>query len=685
MLLSLAKKRRRVYNMWMSEIKIKNFRPFYGDQILNFREDSQEKFTIIEAKSDTGKTTLLSALCWCLYGKDLGDYGKDLKDTNEKSIHPFNLERKDELKDGQNDTLEVEITLNNDRDKNPKYVISRTATCVKNRDKMEYAGNPSLRVEEWQGHKANPIKDPVFSQKVINSILPEDIHMFFLFEGEKLEKIFSFNRKENIQAAIEKISQIQQVKLALDHLQIARDKIYDDKTKGKGDTDIERAQKEIETFQTKIEGLENQKEIFTRGLEQADNTIKEIDTKLSSVNIPLIIEWTKERTNLEKKNKELEGNLKTIQYDVTESLLQNVPIAICSKALNNLLERIEMTSQRNELPPKIKNVYIRELLEKKMCICGRSLNEDENEEAKKATEILNKILCQNDLSELAEKLIEGRYAIKDMFKVFPDKLIKWRGSKLKEITAIQNEINSNLANIEDINKKLSENKQEDIIAKNNERILLVESKEKQLRSITKLENDIIYCKDEIVKRRRIIDDLAKKLKDYNTTKQIADFMDKAYIHLEKINNEILKEVRGKVETRTFDSFMKLHWDKENYKDFSINETYTMSLKDPNGNERIYNIASGTKQVFLLSFIAALAEVSGFKFPILIDTPLANTDNEQRENIATNLPNYLKGNQVVLLVKDQEYTPKFRSLIKDRISQEFRLIKTGGRTEVKPWA
>jgi DNA sulfur modification protein DndD len=144
-------------------------------------------------------------------------------------------------------------------------------------------------------------------------------------------------------------------------------------------------------------------------------------------------------------------------------------------------------------------------------------------------------------------------------------------------------------------------------------------------------------------------------------------------------------VRGKVEKRTFDSFMNLHWDKQNYKDFSINETYTMSLKDPNGNERIHNIASGTKQVFLLSFISALAEVSGFRFPILIDTPLANTDNEQRENIATNLPNYLKGNQVILLVKDQEYTPKFRSLIKDRISQEFRLIKTGGRTEVKPWA
>ena len=83
----------------------------------------------------------------------------------------------------------------------------------------------------------------------------------------------------------------------------------------------------------------------------------------------------------------------------------------------------------------------------------------------------------------------------------------------------------------------------------------------------------------------------------------------------------------------------------------------------------------------MSFIAALVDVSGFKFPIFIDTPLANTDNEQRENIATNLPSYLKGNQVVLLMKDQEYTPVFKKIIKNSVCQEMRFIKRQGKTEV----
>jgi DNA sulfur modification protein DndD len=167
-------------------------------------------------------------------------------------------------------------------------------------------------------------------------------------------------------------------------------------------------------------------------------------------------------------------------------------------------------------------------------------------------------------------------------------------------------------------------------------------------------------------------------------KVIADFMDRAYEHLYQMTDEILEEVRNKVEKKTFESFQKLHWDKHNYKDFEIDEIYNMSLRDSKGNEKIGDISSGTKQVLLLSFIAALADVSGFKFPIFIDTPLANTDNEQRENIWNNLPNFLDGNQVVLLVKDQEYTTKYRSIISKNISQEYRLVKIEGHTEVRQW-
>ena len=100
---------------------------------------------------------------------------------------------------------------------------------------------------------------------------------------------------------------------------------------------------------------------------------------------------------------------------------------------------------------------------------------------------------------------------------------------------------------------------------------------------------------------------------------------------------------------------------------------------------IYNMADSVKQSILLSFIAALSQVSGFEFPVFIDTPLANLDNDQREEVAKNLPTFMEGVQVIMLMKDQEYTPTFRNLIKKRVSKEIRLVKINdGRTEVRKW-
>jgi len=669
--------------MWMSEIKIQNFRPFYGIQIIKFNEDSQDKFTIIEAKSDTGKTTFLSSICWCLYGKDLGEYGIKSTYSTFRSIHPFNLERKDELKEGAVEELLVEITLNNDGDKNPKYVITRKATCIKSEDKMSNMVGPVVTVKEWgRGHQCSTNTDEGMCKKIINSILPEDIHMFFLFEGEKLEKIFSFYNPENIEAAIEKVSQIQHVKSALDHLETVREKIYTQKSAGKKDVEITKIQKQIDTTRGIITEYTEKKKTYSKQLEEADRIIAEIDIYLSNVNVPLINEWAEKRIELEGMNEKLKQESSQLQEETTESLLSEAPLALCCQSLQSLHQRLNVASEGSTLRPDRRNMLINELLKNKKCLCGRSLDENKNEEIKKSVKLLKRLLTQKDNRDFTNFLYEGKFKIDQTLEHLKKDFIKNQDSKHKKLKEINDQIKTNTVNLEILNDNLKTFKIDKVNLKNNERESLNESKRQQYHSIAEIDVKIELAERSIKENKKIIDQRAKSLEDYKQNKIIADFLDKAYIYLEKINNEILEEVRKKVEKSTFDSFLTLHWDTKNYKTFTINENYKMSLKDPSKNERIYNIASGTKQVLLLSFISALADISGFKFPIFIDTPLANTDNSQRENIAINLPDFLKGNQVVLLVKDQEYTQKFRSLIIKRISQELKMVKTGGKTEVK---
>lgn len=665
--------------MWISEINVKNFRPFYGEQQINFDDGSKDKFTIIEAKADTGKTSLLSAISWCLYEKDIGDQDK------KRAHNVFNLQRKDELEEGSIDNLKVEITLNEDDSNLPKYTIERECVFHKAGSRMVPTRIPIVKVIEWDDSNDSVEYDnQAFCKNIINSILPEDIHMFFLFEGEKLEKYFSFNNSENIKSSIEKISQIEHVKSAHLHLKKAREKVHNSKKETRGNSDHERNQSLIDERHLRIEEMEIKLKKANMDIQAAESRIGEIDSELGKVNVPLLKEWASKRTNLEKSNIQLNDNHKTLQKGITSSLVKTAPIAICKSALESMLKRIELTETNNELPPKIKNVYIRELLEKKTCICGRNLDPEFDEDSHEACNLLSEILKQNDLSDLSQVLIEGRYHIIDLLEKIPQVLIEQRVSSLNYLKTIENSINSNTAEIEEINEKAKGIDEKGIKALNEERFRLREGLKKQEQVLGRMNGAVRKVEAEISTLSRENDNIAKKIKGYEQTKITADFMDRAIKLLHSIHKDILGEVRNTVEERTFDSFKNMHWDQKNYIDFSIGVDYKMKLKDENDNEKILDISSGTKQVLLLSYIAALSEVSGFKFPIFIDTPLANTDNEQRMNIAEKLPNYLTDNQVILLVKDQEYTPSFREMIFSRVNQEMRLIKEGSSTEVVPW-
>jgi DNA sulfur modification protein DndD len=665
--------------MWLSEIRIKNFRPFHGEHQILFDKNSKDKFTVIEAKADTGKTSLLSSISWCLYGKDIGDLNKKRLDS------VFNLERKDELEEDDIDNLKVEITLNEDDSNLPKYTIERDCIFQKAGSRMVPKRTPFVKVSEWNDENDVVVYDnQAFCSNVINSILPEDIHMFFLFEGEKLEKYFSFYNNENIKSSIEKISQIEYVRSAHEHLIKARERVYNSKKETNRNKECEMNLQSINELRIRIGDIGNKIKAGKLEVQKAESRIGEIDSQLDKVNKPLLQEWASKRKNLEGSNEELEKNHKTLELELTSSLLKMVPLAICKGTLESMLKNIQQSECNDELPPKIKNVYLRELLEKKICICGRSLDSDFGDESSKACNMLIDLLDQNDLSDYSQLLIEGRYHLLDQLKRIPHELIVLRESKLVNLKDSENTIKVNKAEIEEINEKTKNIDEKGIKALNGERIGLRSGIDAQQQTIGRMEGTVRKLNADISTLSRINDEIAKQMKDYEETKVIADFMDRAIKVLWSIHKEILSEVRDIVENRTFESFKNLHWDQTNYTDFSINADYKMSLKDDNGNEKVFDISSGTKQVLLLSYIAALSEVSGFKFPIFIDTPLANTDNEQRINIAEKFPRYLRDNQVILLVKDQEYTSSFREKISERVNQEMRLVKEGASTKVTSW-
>jgi len=51
--------------MILEEIRLTDFRCFYGENVITFSSDPDRNATLIYAENGVGKTTLLNALLWC--------------------------------------------------------------------------------------------------------------------------------------------------------------------------------------------------------------------------------------------------------------------------------------------------------------------------------------------------------------------------------------------------------------------------------------------------------------------------------------------------------------------------------------------------------------------------------------------------------------------------------------------
>jgi DNA sulfur modification protein DndD len=663
--------------MWISEIKIKNFRPFYGLNkpfIVELNKSTKDKFTIIEAKSDVGKTTFLSALAWCFYGIETSK-------AHNQSLGPFCIARRHEMKDKEIEDMFVEITLNDSKNDDPVYVIKRSELYQKIGKDIHSMKESTLEITEWEDNNSRIIPDYSLNN-VINGILPKDIHLFFMFEGEKLEKHFSFNNNDNIKQAIERTSQIQQIKTSIKHLMQVRDNVWTS-DEDSVDSEIEGIQHEIKQEDDYILRNEEKVSKSKKEIGEAESKFKDIEKFLEEFNIPYINELSLQEKELRLQVEELEGNIKNTKKGLKERILSKAPLAICHSILIKLLDRLNEEKEKDKLEPNIENRYLKELIRQKKCVCGRTLNPKTKADCS-CIKLINEKLKQNDISEMREIILDGRYRLEDIKEKIIPEFINYSDDMNNNIKKMEENIATKQKRLEDIDKKLKGTDKKTITDKQEEKNILNTAIKEQTKSVARLESAINQKKVTISQLRQKLDKLGKTKKGTEKKKRIADFLDRSIKVLEKMQLDILNEVRDKVQEKTWEYFSTLHWDKLKYRSFEINEDYDLRLNDAKSTNWMHNLASGPKQLLLLSFIAALSEISGFRFPVFIDTPFANIDNEQRENVAKMLPEYLKGNQVIMLMKDQEYTPNIRSLMKKRIAQEMRFTRIQNVTEVKKW-
>lgn len=643
--------------MLIEKLKLLNYRQFLDEEIEFPHSKKGKHITVIQGANGSGKTNILNAITWCLYGKEmhLGDKNKGLPILSTAAIN--------KLKPSAACDVTVELTILDEEKK--RMIFKRRATYRKGTsDILEKLGTTKFDIFYQEGQD---MKRSEYPGVLVSRYLPEDIQNYFFFDCERLDDYFkSSSKHQPIKKEVFRISQLVLFEDVLAHLK-KRNTEYAKQLK----QDNPQAEETLKLINIKEKALQTaREELDTLRVKEkeAEGLEKEISEKLKSYpSRQEVNELQLRREKLSNLSRELEKEIKKAQEDQKDFLIESAPQIICYEPIEYALNLISGKIDKGEIPPDLKRDFLEKLLESNFCICGTGLSKGSKTRAE-----VEKLLKECDeITNITEELILERHKLEYMCK----QLASFRNRQIGYSKAIAEKEKANdEANreLKSINKQFEDIDDEKINRLENRRQTAIREKNAAIEGKGMTKHEIQDLEKEIEELNKRYEKELERMKKNQELKRVLLFCKRAIAAAEEIKEDIMEEIRREIEKRTRNQFFELIWKKDDFKTIIINDNYEISVQDKDGRETIGTLSAGERQVLALSFMAALNMVSGFDAPLVIDTPLGRISREPKLNIAEKLPGYLNGKQLILLVTEEEYTPEVRKRIQKHVGKEYKI-------------
>jgi len=670
-------------NLRIKSIELKNFRP-YEDVTIEFSQDKTKSFTIIEGNNSAGKTSLINAMYWCLYGQE-----QFLNVGEGKPIPNQNILNKTKVGEGCDSS--VVITINDD--KGPKYQISRT---------LESRRQNNDRTKRYDDDAAGQIDSGIttlisqsFSQRddrgnweatddvtrfisKVAKFLPEKLSSFVIFNGEILDSFFKTENAEKIKDGIEKVSGLPITEKSIEHWE-KMVKEYSRKAARSSGTSATLIQEKLDNKEKTFDKISKEVSILEKNMEEYRENSKQL--QIESDKYPLkALELLKEQQYSEEVNKKQYEKFASDQTDFrTTYIVDNFARILLKSATEHTSQLLKESISKGETPPPVKHFFLEDLIRHRECMCGTKFNESSSEMTH-----LNKLREKVKNSPLANISFEGKETLSDMEnKLDPETIL----ARLTELRKKENQYSSAFREAtEKVNGTIEKLKEYDEVKirklatgldnirqardiAHGELNLKKSQKQAIALEIKTLEGQKTQATGttEVTKKWKMKENLAKM----------------SLTTLYQVREELLTDIREKVQNKTEEIFKKLitrHWQIDKVE---IDENYKIRVIDTEGVDNLKTLSAGQTLYLALSYIAAVREVTDTNYPMIIDSPFGRVSGMERVRAAEDLPLYLPETQITLLVTNTEYnaeiekdlqTGKHIPSIKDTLQKNKRLGK-----------
>ena len=276
-------------------ITINNFQSYYGEQTLEFGDG----LNLIIGNGGKGKSKLFNAFYWVLFGKIyVTSEGwcttDDLYLSSHKALHKFEYFNKKALYDAKIDgKVDCYVQLDLTDDKGHNYIIERHANAIRQPvqewDKPESwnVSSSSLKVIYDNNRGTKPVNG-IMAESIISDLFPEGIRGYIWFQGESLDSLINFRKKQNLKDAVMHISYYPFFEKLTAIISNAKAKIESQESKklkeaNKQNSEIRSLLLKIEFLRNKIQTEEENKKKYENNIAQIGIALADDETKMEGL------------------------------------------------------------------------------------------------------------------------------------------------------------------------------------------------------------------------------------------------------------------------------------------------------------------------------------------------------------------------------------------------------------------
>ena len=611
--------------------------------------------TLIGGLNGRGKTTFHDAVLLALYGKQALKYIQE----KEKSYEKLLLDHIN--KHATDDETYVAVTL-----------VLEDETEIRIKRMWKARGK---KIDQQTIVEKNGIADKYLGDNwsyYIEEILPFGIARFFFFNNEKITQLADDSSFEQIKSSIKSAIGVSTIEKTIEHIdEVIRRK--------------KSALKSFETSELNQEYQEVEREIseIDQRLEEAQRELNKLELQCQKLAIQIEAkenEFWSSGGDLSRNRDAIKAEMNRIS-DVAEQIQQEImqlassaatPLALCKdlvvQSYNEEQEQLQGDVKRHT-DTVVNNSYQR--------VISR-LNESNL--PLEVLDLVKRIISDELVGHISEAVHENRISMSPVSLMLYEKLIsEFFPGISQKIIGLVSSSDAQEAEYMSLDAHLGAADDKTLAMQLYEALKSIE-KEKALadadyqRKSDSIESMRRQRKILVGKRIRLIKGMAEKENTNDDNMRIIKYAAMSIETLTEFKKRLQKEKVERLSNTATTCFQTLVEKNSLAKKIDINpDTLDVTIVGVDGNELLKSqLSAGEQQMFAVAIVWALALSSGYKAPVIVDTPMARLDSSHRTNFVTKyLP--AASSQVMVLSTDEEIYGRYLDMVRENVVDYYTLL------------